>query len=266
MGRKTVQDYLIRAEAAGISWPLPDDLDDEALEKRLFPHNERRNGRPQPDFAWIHRELSEHDNLTLRVLWKEYTREHPDGFQFSHFCELYRNWLKTVDVCLRQVYLPGDKMFIDFAGDTVPLIDPVSGEIREGHLFVAVLGYSNLIYTEVFRDETATSWVSGVCNALESYGGSTRILIPDNPKSVVTKPCRYEPEIHSAMNGLAAHYGIAVIPARPRKPKDKAKCESSVGFVERQVLAALRHHDFFSLGETQRRHLGIAEGAERAAV
>jgi transposase len=248
-GRKTVQDYLARAEVAGLTWPLPEDLDDEALEARLFPHNEHRNGRPQPDFAWMHRELSEHDHLTLRVLWKEYNRENPDGFQFSHYCELYRHWLKTVDVCLRQVYFPGDKLFIDFAGDTMPVIDPVSGEIREGHLFVGVLGYSNLIYAEAFRDETAASWVAGVCDGLEFYGGSPRILVPDNPKSVVTKPCRYEPEIHSAMSGLAAHYGIAVIPARPRKAQDKAKCESGVGFVERQILAALRHRDFFSLGE-----------------
>ncbi len=248
-GRKTVQDYLTRAEAAGLAWPLPDNLDDEALEGRLFPHNEHHNGRPAPDFAWMHRELGEHKNLTLRVLWMEYNRIHPDGYQFSHYCELYRGWLKTVEVCLRQVYLPGDKLFIDFAGDTVPVIDPVTGEIWEGHIFVAVLGYSNLIYAEAFRDETAASWVSGVCNSLEFYGGTPRILVPDNPKSVVSKPCRYEPEIQAGMNGLAAHYGIAVIPARPKKPKDKSKVESGVGFVERQALAPLRHRNFFSLGE-----------------
>jgi transposase len=248
-GHKTVQDYLARAEAGGLSWPLPEDMDDEMLEKRLFPHNERRSGRPQPDFAWMRRELSTDKNLTLGVLWKEYSRENPDGYQFSNYCALYREWLKTVDVCLRQVYFPGDKLFIDFAGDTRPVIDPVSGEIWEGHIFVAVLGYSNLIYAEAFRDETSASWVAGTCNSLEYYGGSPRILVPDNPKSVVTRPCRYEPEIHAAMNGLAAHYGMAVIPARPRKPRDKPKVEFGVGFVERQIMAPLRHRDFFSLGE-----------------
>ena len=249
MARRTVQEYLARAEAADLPWPLPEDLDDGTLEARLFPHNERRNDRPQPDFAWIHRELSHHKHLTLRLLHKEYKRDHPDGYEFSHYCERYREWLKTVDVSLRQVHLPGDKVFLDFAGDTTPVIDAVTGEIKEGHLFVAVLGYSNMIYAEAFRDETAASWVAGVCNALESFGGAPRIAVPDNPKSVITKPCRYEPEVHSAFQGLAAHYDLAVLPARPRKPKDKAKAESGVGLAERQILAALRHRDFFSFGE-----------------
>jgi len=249
MSRRTVQEYLARAETVGLTWPLPEDMDDAALETHLFPGNVQRDGRPQPDFVWMHQELSKHQHLTLRQLHKEYKLEHPDGYEFSRYCELYRGWLKTVDVSMRHVHSPGDRMFIDFAGDKIPVIDVRTGEIIEGHVFVAVLGYSNLTYVEVFPDETAVSWVAGICNALEYFQGVPRILTPDNAKSVIIKPCRYEPEVHAAIKGLAAHYGMAVIPARPKKPKDKPKVESGVGIAERQILAALRHREFFSFGE-----------------
>ncbi|MDA8335985.1 MAG: IS21 family transposase [Peptococcaceae bacterium] len=249
MSRRTVQEYLARAETVGLPWPLPEDMDDAALETYLFPGNVQRDDRCQPDFVQMHQELSKHKNLTLRLLHREYKREHPDGYEFSRYCELYRGWLKTVDVSMRQVHEPGDRMFIDFAGDKILVIDGRTGEVIEGHVFVAVLGYSNLTYVEVFPDETSASWVAGICNALEYFKGVPRILTPDNAKSVIIKPCRYEPEIHTAIKGLAAHYGMAVLPARPRKPKDKPKVESGVGIVERQILAALRHREFFSFGE-----------------
>ncbi|MDA8337600.1 MAG: IS21 family transposase [Peptococcaceae bacterium] len=249
MSRRTVQEYLARAEAVGLVWPLPEDMDDAALEARLFPVNVQNNDRPQPDFIWMHQELGENKHLTLRQLHKEYKREYPNGYQFSHYCELYHGWLKTVDVSMRQVHQPGDRMFIDFAGDKILVIDARTGEPMEGHLFVAVLGYSNFTYVEVFPDETAASWAAGICNALEYFKGVPRILTPDNAKGVIIKPCRYEPEVHTAIKGLATHYSMAVIPAYPKKPKHKAKVESGVGIAERQILAALRHRDFFSFGE-----------------
>jgi len=141
MARRTVQEYLGRAEVVDLGWPLPDDLDDAALEARLFPGNLQRSDRPQPDFAWMHEELSNHKHLTLRQLHKEYKQEHPDGYEFSHYCELYRGWLKTLDVSMRQVHLPGDRMFIDFAGDKARVIDGRTGVVIEGHLFVAVSGF-----------------------------------------------------------------------------------------------------------------------------
>ncbi len=252
VSRDTVTEYVRRAEAAGLSWPLPADLDDAALDARLFPGNPAHlNQRPEPDFPWILKELRR-KHVTLWLLWTEYKRQHPDGYQYSHFCERYRQWVKTTEITFRQVHKAGEKVFLDFAGDTVEVVDPFTGELFQGHIFVAVQGASNYLYTEAFPGEGMCAWVMGVRHALEFFKGVPRALVPDNPKATVVRPCRFEPELNRVFQEMAAHYGTAVLPAPPRMPRAKAKVEAGVKFVETRILAALRDRTFFGLTELNR--------------
>ena len=249
ISHSTVVDTLRRADAAGLKWPLPASLDDAGLEARLYPGNrEYPAGRPEPDWKEIHEELRD-DKVTLRLLWTEYKRDHPDGYQYSGFCRRYRQWCGKLDTVLRQTYRPGEKMFVDYAGEKVPVVDPKTGEVRMAEIFVAVLGYSNYAYAEAQWSQELANWIGGHCRALEYMGGAPEILVPDNLKSAVAKPCRYEPDLNPTYQELAGHYGAVVIPARPRHPRDRAKVEAGVQVVERWILAALRHRTFFSLAE-----------------
>jgi transposase len=249
LSRSTVSDYLSRARIAGLSWPLPAELNETSLEALLFPGNVSYvKARPEIDFSLVQRELR-HKGVTLQLLWSEYKKENPEGYQYSQYCELYRRWAKTLDASLRQVHRAGEKMFVDYAGLTVPIVDPKTGEVRAASIFVAVLGASSYTYAEATLSQDLSSWINSHCRAFNFFGGVTQIIVPDNTKTGITNPCAYEPDLNPTYQEMAAHYGAVIIPARPRKPKDKAKAEKAVQTVEGWILAPLRHRTFFSLGE-----------------
>lgn len=256
----TIADQLARAQRAGLGWPLPDDLDDARLEARLFTPvaPPRAPGRPVPDWAEVHRELRRKD-VTLQLLWLEYKARHPDGYQHSWFCRRYREWEGRLDLVMRQEHRAGERLFVDWAGRTLPIVDPVTGEVWQAQLFVAVLGASSYTYAEAFASQALPDWVTGHVHAFTFLGGTTRMIVPDNLKVGVTRAHRYEPEIHRTYAEMAAHFGSAVIPARPSRPRDKAKVEVAVQVAERWILAALRHRTFFSLAEA---NAAIAERLE----
>jgi transposase len=249
MSAGAVCGYLQRAQAAHLHWPLPEDLDDAALEALLFPSaaNLAARGAPPPDFQRIHQELRSHRHLTLSLLWQEYKEDHAEGYQYSRFCELYRAWAKKLDVVMRQEHRAGDKTFVDHAGPTVPVIDRDSGEIREASIFVAVLGASSYTYAEATWTRGLYDWIGSHIRAFDFFGGVSAAVVPDNWRAAVSKACWYEPELNPTYRDLAEHYGTVILPARVRKPRDKAKVESAILLVERWILAALRHQTFFGL-------------------
>ena len=203
--------------------------------------------KPLPDWPVVHEQLRR-EGVTLQLLWQEYRQTHPDGYQYSRFCELYERWAKTLDPVLRQVHEPGQKLFVDWAGLKVPL-HHADGSVSQASLFVSVLGFSNKTYVEAFANEQLEHWIAGHCHAFSFYGGLTRAVVPDNPKTAVIRPCRYEPLLHRSYQEMAEHYGTVILPARIRKPRDKAKAETGVQIAERQILAPLRDQRFFSVAE-----------------
>ena len=243
----TVRRYVRRAEELGLGWPLADSLDDAQLERRLFPAPAPSGSpRPLPQWTQVHRELRRKD-VTLALLWEEYKAAHPQGLQYSRFCERYRAWASTLDVVMRQEHRAGEKMFVDYAGRTVAVVDRQSGRIRHAQVFVAVLGASNYTFAEATWSQTLPDWVASHVRAFEFFGGCTELVIPDNHRPAVSRIHRYEPDTNPTYHDLAQPYGVAVLPARVRKPRDKAKV--GVQVVQRWVLAALRNRTFFSLGE-----------------
>jgi transposase len=251
VGRTTVYEYLARAESAGIGWPLPDGLDEETLEARLFPppSAELAARRPVPEWRQVHRDLKGNKHVTLRLVWLEWREDNPDGWGYSQFCWHYQQWLAGQDVVMRLSYVAGERMFVDFSGDTTGWSDPDTGEAHKAEVFVAVLGCSGMLYAEATRGQDLGSWVAAHMNAWEAYGGVTTLTVPDNLKSGVTKACYYDPEINPSYAELAAHYQTVVLPTRPGHPRDKAAVEAGVLSVERWVLAPLRNRRFFSLAE-----------------
>jgi transposase len=245
----TVGNILSRAKEAGLSWPLPANLDERKLEALLFPKAMGRpKNRTEPDWNHLLQE-SKKKGVTLQLLWMEYKTIHPEGYQYSQFCERFNQWKKKLQLSLRQEHKAGEKLFIDYAGPTIPVIDAETGEIREAQLFVATLGASNYTYAEAQWGQDLQSFVGGHVRALQFFGGAPELLVPDNLKSGVKHPDRYEPVANRTYHEMASHYGIAVLPARPRKPKDKAKVEAAVLLAERWILAVLRNRRFFSLAE-----------------
>ena len=217
----TASGYIRRATLAGLSWPLPDDLDDVALESALFPPTAPSSvARAQPDFAYVHAELKK-KAVTLMLLWIEYREEHPDGYGYSQFCEGYRSWRRKVDVVMRQSHRAGEKLFVDFPGMTIPIYDAKTGEVAmRAELFVAVLGASSYLYAEAFPSQALIWWVAAHVHTFEFLGGCPAICVCDNLKSGVTRPHRYEPEVNRTFAEMAAHYSVAVIPTRSYKPRD----------------------------------------------
>lgn len=250
MSKGAVGSYLLRARAAGLSWPLEPDLDDAALEQRLFPGADSapQQRRPAPDWAGIDRELRR-PGVTRALLWEEYKAAHPDGYGYSWFCQGYEAWKGLSRPTMRQRHVGGDKVFVDFAGDTIDVIDPGTGEVRPAKLFVAAMGASSYIYAEARASEGLEDWLGAHVNLFAFLGGVPKAIVPDNLKSGVTKPDRYEPGINRSYADLAAHYGTAILPARVRKPRDKAKVEVSVQVAERWILARLRNRRFFSIDD-----------------
>ena len=250
IARSTVRDYLSRATEAGLSWPLPAELDDSLLEQMIFTVQSApvMGKREMPSPEYIRKELTR-KGVTLRLLWLEYKQANPDGYQYSQFCLLYHQWLDKTDVSLRQTHRAGEKLFLDYAGQTIPVTDPETGKTREAWLFVATLGASSYTFAWASFSQDMPSWIEAHVRAFRFFGGVSEILVPDNLKSGITKPNYYEPDINPTYQEMACHYGAVVIPARMRKPKDKAKVESAVQIAERWILAALRNHTFFSLAE-----------------
>lgn len=213
LGLGTVHDYLQRAKAAGISWPLPEGWDEERLESTLFGGTQSRAtdaDKAAPDFAAIHEQKQRHRHVTLQLLWEEYRQANPEGYGYSRFCELYQRWRSKLDVVLRQEHKPGEKMFVDWAGSTIPIHDAQGGPLQAGHLFVAVLGASSYTYAEATSDEQLTNWIGAHVRAFEFFQGAPALVVPDNTKTGVTKACRYDPDLNPTYQELAAHYGVGV--------------------------------------------------------
>ncbi|HEX6622836.1 MAG TPA: IS21 family transposase [Pyrinomonadaceae bacterium] len=243
-----VSKYLSAAEWVGLSWPLPDGMDDVALERALWPGAEPPEPRfARPDFSYVHEQLRR-KGVTRQLLWEEYRASHPeDGYGYTQFCVFYREWTRRLRLSMRQTHRAGEKLFVDYAGQTVSVVNAVTGEAREAQVFVAVLGASNYTYAEATWTQCLPDWVSSHTRAFAFFGGTPRLVVPDNLKSGVSRACRYEPLLNTTYAEMLAHYQTAALPARPYKPKDKAKVEAGVQLVERWILARLRHQTFFSL-------------------
>jgi len=248
----SIAEYLYRAKAADMSWPLPEGMSEQALYERLFlPSQTAGTKRPKrvfPDWAGIHQERHK-KGMTLQLLWREYRESHEDGLSYSQFCEHYRRYAKTLTPTMRQVHKAGEKTFVDYAGMTMEWIDPNTGEIHQAQVFVGTLGASSFTYVEATATQTVPDWIGSHIRLWEYFGGVSEIVVPDNLKAAVTKAHRYDPDINANYQHVSEHYGFAIVPARAYKPKDKAKVENAVGCVERQLIAPLRHRTFTSLSE-----------------
>lgn len=258
ISRTTVGDYLHRAKIAGLSWQQAEALTDQQIYNQLFPPagSAPPSDRPLPDCVYLHTELKR-KGVTLMLLWEEYLGEHPQGYRYSHFCEIYRQWARTLKISMRQTHKAGEKLFVDYCGHTLPIVNPQTGEISDAQIFVAVLGASSYTFAEATLSQNLSDWLGSHRRAFEFLGGVPELVIPDNLKSAISKPCRYEPDLNPSYQELAEHYGTAVIPARVRKPKDKSKAEVGVQIVERWILARLRKQTFFSLADANRAIRGL---------
>ena len=249
ISRSTINGYIGRAKVAGLSWPLPKDLDDEQLDKMLYPPVVDEDSKEGvPDWNKVYQELKR-KGVTLQLLWQEYKLENPDGYSYSSYTLKYRQWCNKKNVSMRQHHKAGEKLFVDYAGMTIGITDKSTGEIKEAQVFVATLGASNYTYTEATWSQQAKDWLASHRRALEFFGGVPEVIVPDNLKSGVKSANYYEPELNVSYADFAERYGVAIIPARVRKPKDKAKVEVGVQIVERSILAPLRNRTFFSLRE-----------------
>jgi len=266
ISKGSVSDYLARANAAGLTWAEASVLDEDEVERRLFAqigHNEPPTRVPI-DFDWVHREMRR-TGVTLQLLWVEYRDAAARGhggraYQYSQFCDLYADFRAKVEVSMRQVHRAGEKAFLDYSGKKPTIVAPATGEVIEVELFVMVLGASNYTYAEATRTQQTADFIGSTVRGLEYFGRVPLILVPDQLRSAVTGPDRYDPEINATYAEMARHYGVAIVPARPRKPKDKSKVEAGVLLAQRWVLACLRNRRFFSLEEL---NAAIAELLER---
>ncbi len=248
----TVSSYLRRAKRAGLIWPGAAALSEVELETRLFSaaHPFPEPKRPLPDYQYVYDELRSHKklNLTLAQLWLEYKEAQPDGYQYTQFCRYYRQWRSKLDYCMRQEHRAGEKLFVDYC-DGLSLVDPGTGELIPSQLFVAVWGASNYTYAEASLTQELPAWIGAHVGAFRYFGCAPKAIVPDNLKSGVSTASFYEPELNSSYSEMAAHYGCAVLPARPHRPRDKAKVEAGVLLAQRWILAVLRHRTFYSLAE-----------------
>jgi transposase len=282
VARSTVQDYLVRAAAAGLTWPLPDELSDEAVEERLFASAGTKPGfrrRIEPDWAALVREMKR-PGVNLTVLWEEYRQAQPGGYGYSRFCELYRDFEHRLSPTMRQHHVAGDKVFVDYSGKKVAIVDPATGEVQSAEIFVAVLGASNYTYAEASWTQTLPDWIGAHVRMFQHLMGVTRLVIPDNLKSAVNKASFYDPELNRTYAKMAAHYDVVILPARPYRPRDKAKVEAGVRLAQTYILGRLRHVTFFSLAECNAaiitaleqlngrpmRHLGVSRRALYEAI
>ena len=250
VGHSTATDYMKRIRLAGLTWPLPINMTDAMLEDLLFHPSggPSRLVEAQPDWPAIHRELRRL-GVTLSLLWEEYRGAHTEGYDYSRFCDLYRRWSRRLTPVMRQHHVAGERVFVDYAGTTLPVIDGTTGEVRQAQLFVAALGASNLTYAEASWSQSLSDWIGAHCRAFAFHAGVPAQVVCDNLKSGVIRACFYKPEINRSYAEMAAHYGTAILPARFYKPRDKAKVEGAVLLVQRWIIARLRNRRFFSLEE-----------------
>jgi transposase len=248
VSHSSAQKYIRIAREAGLDWSKIAAMSDESLERLARGAPLRTATKPMPDYAYVHREMKK-KGVTLELLWQEYKEAHPEGYQETQFREYYHTFTKTLRLSLRQTHKAGSTLFVDYAGHTVPIHDRDTGYVRQVQIFVAVLGASNYTFAEATEDQSLESWIGSHVRGFEYFGGVTEKIVSDNLKAGVTSPCRYEPEINRTYADMIAHYGTVVIPARVRRPQDKAKVEGGVLIVERWILAALRNRKFFSLEE-----------------
>lgn len=249
IGRTTVHDYINRVRAANLTYQQVLEISDEQLEARLFRFPDKsRQKYPVPDWSKVHIELKK-TGVTLHLLWEEYKQENPCGYSYSQFCALYRAYARSLEVTMRQSYKAGDKLFVDYSGKGIEVVNPRTGEIRRAEIFVGVLGASNYTFAEATWNQSLKDWIGSHVRAFEYFGGVPACIVPDNLKSGVSKPWYYDPDLNPTYQQLAEHYGTAVLPTRSRKPRDKAKVEGGVLIVQRWILACLRHRRFFSLEE-----------------
>ena len=260
ISQSTVHEYVSAAQAAGVKWPMPENWDDRQIEQTLYPQRPAPavwRKHPEPVWPQIQQELQTHKNLTLQLVWQEGRESNPEGYGYSRFCDLYRRWLKKLDVVLRQEHRGGEKMFVDYAGATIPIYDPQSGAVQPAAVFVAVLGASSYTFAEATAGQDLRNWIGSHIRAFEFFGGVAEIVVPDNLKSAVTHPSYYEPDLNPTYRDLGEHYSVAIIPARPYRPRDKAKAEVGVQVVQRWIVAALRQRKFFSLDEANQAIAGL---------
>ena len=248
----TVRETLKRLASAGLCWPLPEGISDNDLEVALYANRRGKLGHRryvEPDWPGVHRELKR-KHVTLLIVWDEYIAANPGGYSYSRFCELYRGFESKLSPTMRQMHAAGERLFVDYAGDGVPVvIDRLTGEIRNAQIFVAVLGASSFTFAHASWTQTLPDWIDAHVHAFEAIGGVPHLLVPDNTKTAVIKACLYDPQINRTYAEMAAHYGTAILPARPRRPRDKAKVEQAVLIIERWLLGRLRHRIFYSLSE-----------------
>ena len=245
-----VAKYLSAAERAKLSYPFPPEWDDTDLAHALFDasHQPVPVKRLALDFAYIHTELKR-KGVTRQLLWDEYRTTHPEGYGYTQFCVLYTAWRQTQRLSMRQIHRAGEKLFVDYCGHTVPIINAAAGEVKIAQVFVATLGASNYTFAEATWSQSLPDWIGSHTRAFAFFGGTPQLVVPDNLKSGVTRACRYEPLLNASYHQMLAHYGCAALPARPFKPQDKAKVEAGVQVVTRWILARLRNVDFFTLAD-----------------
>ena len=251
VARSTIQDNLKRANAAGLTWPLPGELTDDALQEKLFHRAGFKPGarrRAEPDWASLAVEMKR-PGVTLLILWEEYRAIHPDGYGYSRFCELFRGFEERLSPTMRQDHEAGDKVFVDYSGKKIAIVDRLTGEVREAEIFVAVLGASSFTYAEATWTQQLPDWIGAHVRMFRFFGGVPRLIVPDNLKSAINRASFYDPEVNRSYGMMASHYGVGVLPARPRKARDKAKVENGVRFAQTCILGRLRHQTFFSLAE-----------------
>ncbi len=244
----SVHEYLRRAERAGIGWPVSEDCSDVRLEELLFARHEQPALRRTPDWKAVQRELAK-KNMTLTVVWEDYKKENPDGFERSQFCHLFREWEGATEIRMSQNHRPGERLWIDWAGQTAPLTDPGTGEVSRVPVFVSAFGVSQKLFARAFPSQELEHWLDANVRAFKFYGVLPMFAVPDNTKTGITSPNRYEPEFNLEYAEFARHYSLAVIPARVRKPRDKGKVENGVQRVEQRVLARLEGRTFLSMDE-----------------
>jgi transposase len=251
VARSTVQDYVARITAAGLIWPLPEDVTDSMLNERLFGRPSTQTGlrrRVEPDWAALVREMKR-PSVDLQILWGEYRGIHPEGYGYSRFCDLYREFERRLTPTMRQQHVAGDKVFVDYSGKTINIIDPSTGEVKSAELFVAVLGASSYTYAEATWSQKLPDWIGAHVRMFAHFGKVPRLVVPDNLKSGIHRPSFYDPEVNQTYGRMAYHYGVGILPARPYKPRDKAKVEAGVRVAQSYIIGRLRNVSFFSLAE-----------------
>ena len=261
IARSTVQENLGRAAQAGLTWPLPAELTDDALAGRLFARSGAKSGqrrRVEPNWSELIVELKK-PGVTMAILWEEYRTIHPQGYGYSRFCDLLRGFQRRLSPTMRQEHVAGDKVFVDYSGKKLGIVDARTGIIREAEIFVGVLGASNFTFAEASWTQGLPDWIGSHVRMFRFFDGVPRLIVPDNLKAGVNKASFYDPELNRSYGMMASHYGVGVLPARPRKPRDKAKVENGVRFAQSAILGRLRNQTFFSLAEANAAIVGAVE-------